>query len=158
MTFRLGIVAFTPLIVFINEYYVVNMTINIYNVRMIHNSPSVHAATPQNGDSAVVLSKALLNAGKSLGLNQTTLGQVIGKDRTTLNRGLDPQSKSGELALLLIRCYRSLYVLVGGKNADMKHWMHTHNHHTGGVPAEQLHSVQGLLRVVEYLDAMRGKI
>jgi hypothetical protein len=83
---------------------------------------------------------------------------VIGKDRTSISRGLDPASKSGELALLLIRVYRSLFVLVGGGPDDMKHWMHTANHHTGGVPAEQVQSVQGLNRVVEYLDAMRGKV
>ncbi len=119
-----------------------------------HSSP----IDPLHNEAPVVLSKALLNAGKALGLNQSTVGQVIGKDRTSLTRGIDPQSKSGELALLLIRCYRSLYVLVGGKQPDMKHWMHTANHHTRGVPAEQIHNVQGLLRVVEYLDAMRGKI
>jgi hypothetical protein len=36
--------------------------------------------------------------------------------------------------------------------------MHTNNRHTGGVPAEQVRSVQGLARVVEYLDAIRGKV
>lgn len=105
-----------------------------------------------------VLSKALLNAGKALGFSQAEIGRIVGKDRTSIARGLDPQSKSGELALLLIRCYRSLYVLVGGDGEDMKHWMHTRNHHTGGVPAEQVTSVQGLNAVVSYLDAMRGKV
>ena len=105
-----------------------------------------------------VLSKALLNAGKELGISQTTLGKVIGKDRTSISRGVEPTSKAGELALIFIRCYRSLYVLVGGKAADMKHWMHTENRHTGGIPAEQLKSIQGLTRVTEYLDALRGKV
>jgi hypothetical protein len=36
--------------------------------------------------------------------------------------------------------------------------MHTENRHTGGVPAEQVMTVQGLTRVVEYLDAMRAKV
>ncbi len=109
-------------------------------------------------DRPQVLSKALLNAGRALGISQVVLGKVIGKDRTSIPRGLEPTSKAGELALLLIRCYRSLYVLVGGKAADMKHWMHTENRHTGGVPAEQIQSVQGLNQVLEYLDAMRGKV
>jgi hypothetical protein len=38
----------------------------------------------------------------------------------------------------------------------MRHWMHTPNRDIGGVPAEQLGTVQGLVAVVEYLDAMRG--
>ncbi len=109
-------------------------------------------------DKLKVLSKALLNAGKELGVSQSILGKVIGKDRTSIHRGIEPSSKSGELALLFIRCYRSLYVLIGGKNGDMKHWMHTENRHTGGVPAEQIQTVQGLNHVLEYLDAMRGKI
>lgn len=106
----------------------------------------------------VVLSKALINAGKALGFSQTDIGKIIGKDRSSIARGLDPQSKAGELALLLIRCYRSLFVLVGGNSEDMKHWMNTRNKHTGGVPAEQVTTVQGLNNVLSYLDAMRGKV
>ncbi len=108
--------------------------------------------------SKETLRKALLNAGKALGIPQAELGIIVGRDRSALYRGFDPASKPGELALLLIRAYRSLYVLVGGAPTDMRHWMHTENHHTGGVPAEQIKSVQGLVRVVEYLDAMRGKV
>lgn len=106
-----------------------------------------------------VLAKALLNAGKALGLTQAQLGQVVGKDRTAISRGgIDPQSKAGELALLLIRCYRDLFVLVGGDAAQMRHWMHSDNRHTGAVPAEQVKSIQGLVTVLEYLDAMRAKL
>lgn len=116
------------------------------------------AQTHNPPDQQAVLLKALLNAGKALGLSKVEIGKVIGKDRTSLNRGLDPNSKSGELALLLIRCYRSLFVLIGGQPADLKHWMQTYNLHTQGIPAEQVQSVQGLTQVLQYLDAMRGKI
>ncbi len=109
-------------------------------------------------DAPKVLSMALLKAGREMGLSQLLLGKVIGKNRTTIARGIDPQSKAGELALLLIRCYRSLFVLVGGGSTDMKHWMHTSNHHTGGVPAKQIQTATGLTRVLAYLDAMRGKV
>ncbi len=105
-----------------------------------------------------ILSKALLKAGKALGLSQADLGRVIGKDRTSIARGIDPESKPGELALMLIRCYRDLYALVGGKLEDIHHWMRTENHHTGGAPAEQVKTVQGLTRVLQYLDAVRGKV
>ncbi|HYN77538.1 MAG TPA: MbcA/ParS/Xre antitoxin family protein [Lamprocystis sp. (in: g-proteobacteria)] len=116
------------------------------------------SAAPSRADPKAVLSKALLNAGRLLGLSQAEIGEVVGKDRTSITRGLDPASKSGELALLLIRCYRSLYVLVGGESADLRHWMYTQNRDTGGVPAQQVRSVQGLTRVLEYLDAMRGRV
>jgi hypothetical protein len=106
-----------------------------------------------------VLTRALVKAGKELGLTQTELGAIVGRDRTALSRGaLEPDTKSGELALLLIRAYRALFVLVGGEPRQMKHWMHIHNHHVGGVPAELVRSVVGLMRVVEYLDAIRGRV
>jgi hypothetical protein len=116
-------------------------------------------AVAHEANRASVLAEALINAGKHLGLSQAELGAVIGKDRTAISRGrIDPASKAGELALLLIRCYRALYVLVGGSPEHMQHWMQTENLHTGGIPAEQIKSVQGLTTVLEYLDAMRGKL
>jgi Protein of unknown function (DUF2384) len=109
--------------------------------------------------AAEVLTRALVKAGKELGLTQSELGSIVGRDRTALSRGaVAPDTKSGELALLLIRIYRALFVLVGGEPRQMKHWMHTHNHHVGGVPAELVRTVPGLMRVVEYLDAVRGRV
>jgi hypothetical protein len=112
--------------------------------------------TPRAG---LVLTKALVRAGKDLGLTQAEVGAIVGRDRTALSRGaIEPDSKSGELALLLIRAYRALFVLVGGEPRQMKHWMRTPNLHVGGVPAELVRTVPGLMRVVEYLDAIRGRV
>ena len=115
-------------------------------------------ASDSRPDPGAVLTKALLNAGKAMGLSQAHIGRIIGKERTALHRGLNPDSKSGELALLLIRVYRDLYVLMGGKTADIKHWVKTDNSHIGGVPSERMTTVQGLIGVLEYLDAIRGKV
>lgn len=106
-----------------------------------------------------ILGEAFANAGRRLGLRQAELGGIIGKDRSAISRGrIDPGSKAGELALLFIRCYRALYVLTGGDPEQMVHWIRTQNRHTGGVPVEQMATVQGLIAVLEYLDAIRGKI
>jgi len=105
-----------------------------------------------------VLAKAFTNAGKALGVSQAELGLIIGKDRSNFRNGIDPKTKSGELALLFVRCYRSLFALVGGQIEDMQHWMNTENLHTGGIPMTQVKSVTGLAYVVEYLDAIRAKI
>ena len=119
----------------------------------------MNLALAPDTDQSSVLSEALANAGKLLGMSQSDLGDIIGKNRTAISRGgIDPASKAGELALLFIRCYRALYVLVGGNVEQMRHWMQTENLHTGGVPAEQIKSVQGLTVVLAYLDAMRGKL
>jgi len=120
---------------------------------------SGNSARALQTDGQAVLAKALVSAGRDLGLTQAEVGAVIGRDRTALSRAaIDPESKSGELALLLIRAYRALFVLVGGDPAQMRHWWHTPNHHLAGAPVELVRNVQGLLRVVEYLDAMRGKL
>ena len=121
-----------------------------------HPSTAVADASVQPN---AVLGRALVKAGKAFGLTQADLGLVVGRDRSAISRQvLEPSSKSGELALLVIRAYRALYVLVGGDGRQMKHWMHTPNRHLGGVPAELIRSVQGLNRVVEYLDAIRGRL
>lgn len=119
----------------------------------------MNLALADDADPSSVLAEALANAGKYLGLSQSDLGAIIGKDRTVISRGrIAADSKAGELALLFIRCYRSLYVLVGGNPQQMQHWMQTENLHTGGIPAEQVKTVQGLTTVLEYLDALRGKL
>lgn len=110
-----------------------------------------------------VLSKALLNSKEHLGLTNTELGEIIGKDRTYFTRlrnhsVLEPNSKEGELALHVIRIYRSLYALEGGDLEAMEEWLNTVNKHLHGTPKELLKNVQGLVQVVEYLDAMRGKV
>ena len=62
-----------------------------------------------------------------------------GKDKNKFSRmGILPNSKSGELALKLFRCYRSHHALVGGKNKQIQHWIHTQNKGTQGTPVEQI--------------------
>ncbi len=119
----------------------------------------MNLALAYKADKSSILTEALVNAGKHLGMSQSDLGEIIGKNRSAISRGdIDPDSKAGELALLFIRCYRALFVLVGGDLQQMRHWMQTENRHTGGIPAEQIKRVQGLATVLEYLDAMRGKL
>ncbi len=112
----------------------------------------------QTHDKAL-LAKALLNAGKAFGFNQTELADIVGRNRTGLVRdGIDPASKSGELALLFIRLYRSVFALTGGEPAAMKHWINTENRYFDEVPRQLIRSAEGLVRVNHYLDAMRGKV
>lgn len=110
-------------------------------------------------DPKAVLGKAVQRAAERMGLSRTELGSVIGRDRTSIARsGVDPDSKSGELAKLLVRCFRSLAVMVDDNDAQMREWLTTPNRHTGGVPVQQLQTVEGLVTVCEYLDAIRAKV
>ncbi len=110
-----------------------------------------------------VLAKAVLRAAEQLGLRQAGLADVLGMHRTAISRmktaqSLDPASKQGELALMLVRLARALYALTGGDVEWMRHFMRTPNRVTGGVPAEQIATIQGLMTVLRFVDAMRGKI
>lgn len=105
-----------------------------------------------------VLGKAARNAASQLGLTQTELGDIVGRDRTSLNKGIRPDSKSGQLALLFVRCYRGLHAILGGDKENMVHWFKTENKHLHGKPKDLVKNVEGLVSVLRYLDGMRGKI
>ncbi len=121
------------------------------------------ALVQTNPNPAAVLAKAVLNAADQLGLKQAELAAVLGIHRTAISRlkqnpALDPKSKQGELALLLIRIARALFALTGGDKDWIKHFMHNPNQVTGGVPVKQMETIQGLMQVLNFVDALRGKI
>jgi hypothetical protein len=114
-------------------------------------------------DSALVVAKAVLSAAERLGLRNRHLAAILGSSEASVSRlqharGLDPDTKEGELALLFLRLYRSLDALVGGDDAKARLWLFAENDHVKGVPAERIRTVEGLVDVVQYLDAMRGRL
>ncbi|HUG41090.1 MAG TPA: MbcA/ParS/Xre antitoxin family protein [Longimicrobiales bacterium] len=111
----------------------------------------------------VVLTKAVRSAAARLALRNRHLAEVLGTSEATVSRltggrTIDPRSKEGELALLFLRLFRSLDALVGGDEAKARAWLESENEHLGAVPAERIRRVEGLVDVVHYLDAMRGRI
>jgi hypothetical protein len=114
-------------------------------------------------DPAAVLTGALLSAARRLGLRNRDLAGILGTSEASVSRlssgrQVDPATKEGELALLFLRLYRSLDALVGGDDGKARAWVHARNDHLGGVPAERVRRVEGLVDVVQYLDAMRGRL
>jgi len=110
-----------------------------------------------------VLTKAVRSAAGRLGLRNRRLAEVLGTSeasvsRLSTGRTIDPESKEGELALLFLRLFRSLDALVGGDEARARAWLGAENMHLGGVPAERIRRVEGLVDVVQYLDALRGRL
>jgi len=123
--------------------------------------PVVPSSDPSPRE-AEVLTRAVLRAGDLLGLPQRTVASSIGVSEASVSRfrrgrTIAPDSKEGELALLMLRLFRSLDALVGGDAARARAWMHADNRHLGGIPSRLILTVTGLVHVVEYLDAMRGK-
>ena len=96
------------------------------------NPRSVAGAVPSGAakpDPAWVLARATTRAANHLGLSGAALAQVIGVSEATVSRlarherALEPASKAGELALLLVRLYRSLDALVGNDEAQRLNWL-----------------------------------
>jgi transcriptional regulator with XRE-family HTH domain len=120
-------------------------------------------APSRRPDPGAIVTKALSRASSALGLSQRDVARVIGVSEATMSRvasgkALDPASKEAELALLFVRVFRSLDALVGGHEGKARAWFFAENTHLGGVPAERVKTVEGLVHVAQYLDAMRGKL
>ncbi|HEU0276233.1 MAG TPA: antitoxin Xre-like helix-turn-helix domain-containing protein [Rhodanobacteraceae bacterium] len=113
-------------------------------------------------ERARVLTKAVVRASGLLGLKDAELAQVIGVSPPTVSRykrgtaEIDPDRKTGELALLLVRLFRSLDPLVGADGENRKAWMHSQNEQLGGVPAMLIRRPEGLVQTLAYLGGIRA--
>ena len=127
--------------------------------RELHKAP---AAT--TGDAARVLSQAVLRTAELLGLSRAALARVLGVSEAGISRMasgtrlIDPASKEGELALLLVRLYRSLDALVGNDAAQRLLWLGSYNRGVNGKPVELIERAEGLAGLVAYLDGMRAPL
>ncbi len=121
-------------------------------------------AHAMRSDAGKVLTQATLRAASQLSLGGSELARIIGTSPSTISRlgsglkTIDPQSKEGEMALLMVRLYRSLDALVGNDSQRRLDWMSSHNHAFNAVPRDFIQSAQGLVSVVNYLDGMRATV
>ena len=121
-----------------------------------------NAALPRADAAAAVLTKAALRAAGLLGLTNAALARVVGVSESTVSRmaagdrQFEVGTKPAELAALLVRVYRSLDALVGNSDSHRQRWMASFNQAFNAAPREAIESVEGLVRVVRYLDGARA--
>lgn len=119
------------------------------------------ATTPEAGP---VVTKAVVRAAERLCLTARALATVIGVSEATVSRmrhgtySLDPASKPFELAVLVVRLFRSLDAITGGDEAVAASWLVNENTVLRGRPAELIQTVTGLVDVIAYLDARRALV
>ena len=113
---------------------------------------------------AGVLSRSVVRAARLLGLSQRALAQVLGLSDATASRLFAgryvlarERTKEWELAILFVRLFRSLDALWGHEETA-RTWLASENLALGASPASLIGSVQGLVRVVTYLDSARGRL
>ncbi|HHE31914.1 MAG TPA: DUF2384 domain-containing protein [Chlorobaculum parvum] len=125
---------------------------------------SLSAATQQQSRSDV-LSKAVLNAAEILGISNSRLAKILGVSPSTITRlgggayRLAEGKKEWEFGVLLVRLFRSLDSISGGSDEVAQQWMKSENRaFAGRKPLELVETTEGLVRVVSYLDAIRGLV
>lgn len=111
-----------------------------------------------------VLTGAVMRACALLDITQSGLAQILGLSASTVSRmangtyTLEIDRKEWELAALLVRLFRSLDAVIGSNDSAARGWLRGRNHGLGGRPIDLIGSTEGLVRVVQYLDAARGRI
>jgi uncharacterized protein (DUF2384 family) len=114
-------------------------------------------------DVTVVLSKAVARAAERLDVSRSLLARVLGVSPATITRLykgnylLEQERKEWEFALLFVRVFRSLDSILGDEGTARK-WLNSENRGLNGRPIELIRSTEGLVRVVQYLDASRGLV
>ncbi|MFO1415507.1 MAG: antitoxin Xre/MbcA/ParS toxin-binding domain-containing protein [Burkholderiales bacterium] len=122
------------------------------------------AAAPPAAADAAVLSKAVVRAARLMGLTQRDVAAALGLSEATTSRLFAgryllsaERAHEWELGRLLVRLFRSLDALWGHEESA-RQWLGSDNLALAGRPLDLLRSVEGMVRVVAYLDAARGRL
>ena len=119
--------------------------------------------TIKKPEAAAVLSKAVARAAERLDVSKSLLAKVLGVSPPTISRLysgnylLDQNRKEWDFALLFVRVFRSLDSIVGDESTARK-WLNSENRGLNARPIELIRNTEGLVRVVQYLDASRGLV
>jgi len=121
-------------------------------------------APKPSAEPAAVLSKAVVRAARLLALTQRDVAASLGISEATTSRLFAgkyllsaDRAKEWELALLFVRLYRSLDALWGHEETARR-WLASPNLALGAPPQDLVRTVEGLVRVVAYLDAARSRV
>ena len=124
---------------------------------------AINKQVAKKPDVTVVLSKAVARAAERLDVSHSLLARVLGVSPATITRLykgqylLEQERKEWEFALLFVRVFRSLDSILGDEGTARK-WLNSENRGLNGRPIELIRSTEGLVRVVQYLDASRGLV
>ncbi len=115
-------------------------------------------------DEGAVITKAVVRAGDLMALPNAVLARTLGLSGSTITRmrrgefTLHPGDKAFELAALLIRLFRGLDAIAGGDSAVAAKWLDSNNEALNAKPIKLIQSVDGLVNVLQYLDARRAVV
>lgn len=125
--------------------------------------PSVASQATPKPQAAAVLSKAVARAAERLDVSKSLLAKILGVSPPTISRLysgsylLVQGRKEWDFALLFVRVFRSLDSIVGDE-ATARQWLASDNRGLNAKPIELIRDTEGLVRVVQYLDASRALV
>lgn len=111
-------------------------------------------------DPAKVLTAAVMKVAWVLQLSDKELAKIICVpeeeiDLLRLESDLiQPNSRTAERSLLLIRMLTALEATVGGNQEHSRRWIRSHNVAVGGVPMDAIATTEGLGLVLGYLESV----
>ncbi len=124
----------------------------------------MRASEQQKHQKDLVLTKAICNVTQFYALTGKDLSEILGMSEASASRVhqgkklISLETKQGEMALLLVRIYRSLNAMVGNNHEKAKAWLNSTNQYFRTKPRDEMKTIAGLISVLNYLDAMRGKL
>mgnify|MGYP003490952652 FL=1 len=125
--------------------------------------PAIAPQATKKPEASAVLSKAVARAAEKLDVSKSLLAKVLGVSPPTVTRlysgqyHLDQNRKEWDFALLFVRVFRSLDSIVGDESTARK-WLTSENLGLNAKPIDLIRNTEGLVRVVQYLDASRGLV
>lgn len=120
--------------------------------------------TQQQPDAVRVLSQAVTNAAELMGLNKATLARILGISAASAGRlfsgqyQLNQHSKEWDMALLLVRLFRSLDAIMAGDERALRSWLKNPNLGLNATPLELIRDAAGLVHTVDYVDSYRARV
>lgn len=122
---------------------------------------TLNAYSPKTAEA---LTKAVVRAATQLAISQSEFCSIVDMSTAQASRLwnqkyiLTPSNASEwERSILFFRIFRSLDSIVGNTE-DAQIWLRGENRAFGSPPIDRIKSIEGLVNVVNYLDASRGNI
>lgn len=120
--------------------------------------------TDHRPDPIRVLTQAATSAADLMGLNKAMLARILGISAASAGRmysgqyQLNQHSKEWDMALLLVRLFRSLDAIMAGDEQALRSWLQSPNLGLNAKPIEMVANAAGLVHIVDYVDSYRARV
>lgn len=123
------------------------------------------AATALAAERSSVLTQAVAETARHLGLGPTDLAPIIGISQPSASKLMNGKfaikegTAAWQLSALLVRLYRGLFSIVGNSDELARAWLTSRNRaFNDRIPLEEIKTILGLVATCDYIDAHRAPV